>query len=180
MPSLPQPAFVTVHLPPPVPQQLSLASRMPWTQQRKSARIASQDNRSSSPFLKLPQEIRHIILKMYFVSTAYRYEIGHAAANDGFCVSMCGWSSPLHSLSIYCFERCPKPTGISPSGPSLAGSVLSTFLPTSREHLFSVFLFSKNEDQDSDFQDTSYAVHRPCGPEHVIDVSYLYRQRLAQ
>lgn len=106
MPSLPQPAFVTVPLPPPVPQQLSHASCMPWTQQRKSARIASQDNRSS-PFLRLHQEIRHMILKMYFVSTAYRYESGHAAANDGFYVSMCGWSSPLHSLSMYCFERSP-------------------------------------------------------------------------
>lgn len=55
-------------------------------------------------------------------------------------VSRCADGRPLFILFLYTVSSDhPKPTSISPSGPSLAESVPSTFLPTSREHLFSVF-----------------------------------------
>ncbi|KAL2031033.1 hypothetical protein VTO58DRAFT_108388 [Aureobasidium pullulans] len=51
------------------------AIRVPWAQQGRSARIASQDKRPS-PFFRLPREIRHMILKMHFVSITGQHEDG--------------------------------------------------------------------------------------------------------
>ncbi|THX72966.1 hypothetical protein D6D05_07617 [Aureobasidium pullulans] len=53
---------------------MSIATRVPWAQQRRSARIASQDKRLSPPFFRLPREIGYMILKMHFVSITGQHE----------------------------------------------------------------------------------------------------------
>ncbi|THW33422.1 hypothetical protein D6D22_09131 [Aureobasidium pullulans] len=50
------------------------ATRVPWAQQRRSARIASQHKRPSPPFFRLPREIRYMIFKMHFVSITGQHE----------------------------------------------------------------------------------------------------------